>query len=170
MNPQFLQQHITPVITRAIAASQLSALLQEVRQAPGTGTRSVLVIRHGVSTHLKLLHLTDHGGLCPFLARTRDVRLLREEFLELAADGGGVVVARDFSFDLVERYVAIVTVVSTKLFGARALRIDVLFRVRWGGLGVRSGAIGGGFRTARVGCCFRHLEEVMCEVFDDQFT
>ena len=48
---------------------------------------------------LQLLHLTDHGGLGPFLAGAGDGRFLREELLELAADSGCVVVAGNLFFD-----------------------------------------------------------------------
>ena len=62
--------------------------------------------------------------------------------------------------------------VDAGLIGGRTLWVDVLF-VRFlfhgcgRGLGIRFGAVGGGFGTARLGCCFRHRDGVLGELSRD---
>ena len=104
--------------------------------------------------------------MAPFLVGARNGGFLGKELLELAAHCGCVVVARDFTFDLVENDVAVVA------FGGfgRGLRgrdgVDVLF-VSCGVVALRGG-FGVGFFAVRCGGwaagttrCFGHCGSLM---------
>lgn len=104
----------------------------------------------------------------PFLTGAGNGGFVGEEFLELAADGGCVVVAGDFAFQFIQGDVLIVAFVRLRGFGfgggfgGRGVGVDVLFvRLlfrRFGrGFGVWLTAIGGGFGPAGTGCCFGHF-------------
>jgi len=102
--------------------------------------------------------------LTPFLARAGDGCLFSEELLKLAPDGGSVVVAGDFAFNLVERDVTVVAAMMFWLFRllgllrSLALGVDVLFvgGVRGRGSGVRFRPIAGGLGTSGARRCFGH--------------
>ena len=104
--------------------------------------------------------------MTPFLARDRDVCFFSEELLKLAPDGGSVVVAGDFAFNLVERDVTVIAAIMFWLFRllgllrSLALGVDVLFvgGVRGRGSGVRFRPIGGGLRTSGARRCFGHVD------------
>ena len=87
---------------------------------------------------LELSHLGCHGRLAPFFGGAGDEGFGGEEGFELAADGGGVVVAGDFGFDFGEGDIAPVALGG---FGVGD-GVNVLFV---GGGGVFGGGFGVGF-------------------------
>ena len=83
-----------------------------------------------MSALLQLLHLGRHARLVPFLAiRAGDGALVGDELVELAADGGCVVVAGDFAIDLFEFDGTVV--VLDRRGGGGGVGVDVLFRSRF---------------------------------------
>lgn len=137
-DPQFLQQHIPPIRTRTIPAAHAPTLFQETTQTPCRGSTRVNIIRHWMPPPLQLLHLSHHSRLRPFLAiSTRNDRLVREQFLELATDDGGVVVAGDFACDFVERDGAPVAMRICGGFADMGVGVDVFFI--YGGFGLGFG-------------------------------
>ncbi len=110
VDPQFLQQHATPIVARTIPSSHITALLQEPRQTRRRRSiDGVLIVSHGAVARFQLLHLACHGRLAPFLiVGAGDDGFVAEELGELAADGRCVVVAGDFVEDLFELDVAVV--------------------------------------------------------------
>lgn len=118
-----------------------------------------------MSALLELLHLARHARLVPFLAvRAGNGALIRDELVELAADGARVVVAGDFAIDLVEFDGAVVLLVGGGGGGGGGVGIDVLFvgRAFWfgfalgRGLGVGVCSVGGGGGAAGTTGCFGH--------------
>ena len=116
-----------------------------------------------MSTLLQLLHLGCHGRLVPFLARARDGTFVRDELVELATDGGRVVVAGYFAVDLFEFDGAVVAFVGGGGGGRGGwVGVNVLFVRRafvlvfGGGFGVGVCSTGGGAGAAGTPCCFGH--------------
>ena len=147
-NPQLLTQHIPPIITRTIPPSHIPRLLQKRTQRPDRGPIRITIVFHGAISPFELFHLRIHASLRPALlaVAARDDVFVREELLQLAAHGGGVVVAGDFAQRFVEGDGAPVGVLGLgfgELFGfgggagfELGVRVGVFF--------VRVGCFGGG--------------------------
>lgn len=148
-----------------IPSTHLPTLLQESPQRPRCRSTRIPIVFHRMSTLLQLLHLGCHGRLVPFLARARDGTFVRDELVQLATDGGRVVVAGDFAVDLFEFDGAVVAFVGGGGGGGGGwVGVDVLFVRRafvfgfvFGGcFGVGVGSIGGGAGAAGTPCCSGH--------------
>ena len=114
---------------------------------------------------LQLLHLSHHSRLRPLLTiGTRNDRLVREQFLELAPHDGGVVVAGDFACDFVERDGAPVAMRRICwAFASLGVGVDVFFIYGGFGLGFGVGlcAMCGGLGAIWAGCGFGHDVRVL---------
>ena len=117
------------------------------------GPVAFLLYFHCVSTLLELLHLGHHRRLVPFLARARDGAFVGDEFVELATDGGRVVVAGYFAFDFFDFDGAAVAFLGGRSAGG-GVRVDVLLVGRAvvfvfrGAFGVGGCSVGGGAGAA----------------------
>ena len=115
-------------------------------------------------TLLQLLHHGRHRRFVPFLARARDGAFVGDKFVELATDGGRVVVAGYFAFHFFEFDGAPVSFLGGR-GGVGGFRVDILFvdravifvfRV---GFGVGGCSVGVGTGAADATGCFRHCGE-----------
>ena len=144
-----------------IPSTHLPALLQKSPQRSRRRPTSILVIFHRMSTLLQLLHLGHHRRLVPFLVRARDGAFVGDEFVELATDGGRVIVAGNFPFDFFEFDGAPVSFLGGRSAGG-VVRVDVLFvgravvSVFRGGFGVGCCSVGGGAGATGATGCFGH--------------
>ena len=144
-----------------IPSTHLPALLQKAPQRVHCRPTGIPVILHRMFTLLQLLHLGRHRRFVPFLARARDGAFVGDEFVELATDGGRVVVARYFAFEFFEFDGAPVSFLGGRSAGG-VVRVDVLFVghavifVFRGGFGVRGCSVGGGAGAAGATGCFGH--------------
>ncbi len=116
-------------------------------------------------TVLQLLHLGHHSRFVPFLARAWDGAFVGDELVELATDGGRVVVAGDLAFDFFEFDIAVVALVGGGGgIGGGGVGVHVLFVCRalgfvFGGcFGVGGCSIGRGAGATGATSCFRHLD------------
>lgn len=156
-------QHSASSRSIPIPSTHLSALLQKAPQRSRRRPSGILVILHRVSTLFQLLHLGHHRRLVPFLAGARNGAFVGDEFVELATDGGRVVIAWYFAFDFFEFDGAPVSFLGGRSAG-RGVRVDVLFVGRAvvfvfrGSFGVGGCPVGGGTGAAGATGCFGHCD------------
>ena len=95
--------HVAPVVRRRIGPAHVARLLEKrpehpVRRAGRVGARRL----DGVRPLLELLHDAGHRRLVELLLGPRDLGLVGEQLVQLAAHRRGVVVARHLVLDLVQ--------------------------------------------------------------------
>ncbi len=160
-----LHQSVTVLYGIPIAPTHLPALLQKSPQRSRRRSLGILTVLDRMPTVLQLLHLSHHTRFVPFLARAWDGAFVGDELVELATDGGRVVVTGDFAFDLFEFDIAVIALVGGG-GGTRGggVGVHVLFVCRalgfvFGGrFGVWGCPIGRGARAAGATSCFGHFD------------
>lgn len=121
------------------------------------------------------LHLFRHASLRPFFIGARDILLVSQQLVELAADDGRVVVAGDFVVEFIEGDVAEVAVLGLDFgdgFGELGFGRGFCVGVFLVGIGFAGGTLGGfGFGVRGdagvvvLGCessGFRHVGTLQC--------